>query len=216
MRSKLLKAALIPLLFLTLATFPGCAWEDGGDNKDDGSDGQDAFDAGYDEGPVYPPGPYGNDYGDTVANFTLQRCLCPGGPAQGVDFKLEEYLDAKAILISAHAGTCGICKQQAQVMEDSFYQAYKDQGFKIVLAIISDSGGSDARQDVLDYCCSYKSSYSLTCMVAADPEMGVMRNYIQTGTPLNMLVDHRMVIRYKVEGYDPVTLRQNVVNLLDE
>jgi hypothetical protein len=216
MHSKLLKAALISLLCLTLPAFSGCAWENGGNNQGDGYDGQDALDAGIDEGPVYPPGPYGNDFGDTVANFVLQRCLCPGGPASGVDFKLEEYLGAKAILISAHAGDCSVCKVQAAAMENDFYQLYKDRGFKIVLAIISDSSGSDARQDVLDYCCRYKSTNMLTCMVAADPEMGVMRNYIRSGTPLNMLLDDRMVIRYKVEGYDPDSLLQNVVNLLDE
>lgn len=206
---------LIPILCLTLPLFPGCAWEEGGNHKD-GSDGQDAFDAGADEGPVYPPGPYGSDYGDTVANFTLVKCLCPGGPAQGVNFKLEEFLGAKAILISAHAGTCGICKTQAADMEDDFYQSYKDRGFKIALAVISDSTGSDARQDVLDYCCKYKSTYGMTFTVAGDPELDVMRDYIRSGTPLNMLLDDKMVIRYKVEGYDPDTIRNNVVALLDE
>lgn len=216
MYSTILNAAVISLLCLSLPSFSGCAWEEGTNNQDDGNDGQDALDAGPDEGPVYPPGPYGNDYGDTVANFTLQRCLCPGGPAQGVDFKLGDYLGAKAILISAHAGTCGICKEQATAMERDFYLPYKDRGFKIVLVIVSDSNGNDARQDVLDYCCNYKSTYGLTCMVAADPEFGVMRNYIQSGTPMNMLLDDRMVIRYKIEGYDPDSLLQNVVNLLDE
>jgi len=215
MQSKLLMAALIPVLCLIVAVFPGCAWEEEG-NQEDGSDGLDAFDAGTDEGPAYPPGPYGNEYGDTVANFTLVKCLCPGGPAQGVNFKLGEYLGAKAILVSAHAGTCGICKQQASLMESDFYQPYKDRGFKIVLAVVSDASGSDARQDVLDYCCKYKSTWGLTFMVAADPEMDVMRDYIRSGTPLNMLLDDKMVIRYKVEGYDPDTLLQNVVNLLDE
>lgn len=216
MRSKLLKATLVSLLCLTLPAFSGCAWEEGGNHQDDGNDGQDAFDAGIDEGPVYPPGPYGNNYGDTVANFTLQKCLCPGGPAQGVDFKLGEYLGAKAILVTAHAGDCDVCKFQALTMENDFYQAFKDRGFKIVVAIISDAGGSDARQNVLDHCCHYKSYYHLTCMVAGDPETGVMRNYIRSGTPMNMLLDEKMVIRYKVEGYDPNELRQNVISLLDE
>jgi hypothetical protein len=217
MYSKLLKAALISLLCLTLPAFTGCAWEDGGDNgEDDGTDGEDAFDAGIDEGPVYPPGPYGSEFGDTVANFTLYQCLCPGGPAQGKAFELKEFLGAKAILITAHSGTCTYCKQQAGTMEAGLNVPYRDRGLKIVLTLIGDDHGSGDRQDVLDYCCDYKSIYNLNFMVTADPDVGVMRDYIVEGTPLNILLDDEMVIRYKVEAHLPDTLEGNVEALLNE
>jgi peroxiredoxin len=215
MRSKVLQATLISLLCLAVSAFSGCAWEDGTNHQDDGSDGQDASDAGTDEGPLYPPGPYGYDFGDTVENFMVSKCVCPGGPAQGKDFKLEEFLGAKAILVSVHAGNCLYCTQQASTMESGLWQPYKNSDFKILLVLVSGSGGITDRQEVLDYCCDYQDQYGLTFVVAADPGGSVMYNYLR-GTPLNMLLDNEMVIRYKVEGILPDTLEGNVEALLNE
>lgn len=216
MRSKLLQAALVSLLGLTLPAFSGCAWEDGNNHQDDdGSDG-DAFDAGSDLGPHYPPGPYGSDFGDTVANFKVYKCLCPGGPAQGKEVEMEEFLGAKAILVTAHSGTCRYCKEQASTMESGLWQPYRNRGFKILLVLIGDASGGTSRQEVLDYCCQYQQDYGLTFTVAGDPEVAVMRDYIESGTPLNMLLDDEMVIRYKVEANIPDTLAGNVEALLDE
>jgi peroxiredoxin len=216
MRRKVLEATMISLLCLAVSAFSGCAWEDGTNHQDDGSDGEDAFDAGTDEGLLYPPGPYGYDFGDTVENFKVSKVLCPGGPPQGKDFKLEEFLGAKAILVSVHAGNCGYCTQQASTMESGLWQPYKNRDFKILLVLTSDSGGGTDRQAVLDYCCKYQDDYGLTFTVAADPGGNVMHDYIESGTPLNMLLDDEMVIRYKVEGILPDTLEGNVEALLNE
>jgi glutathione peroxidase-family protein len=215
MRSKVLQATLISLLCLAVSAFSGCAWENGTNHQNDGSDGQDAFDAGIDEGPFYPPGPYGNEFGDTVANFMVYKCLCPGGPAQGKEFKLEEFLGSKAILVTAHSGNCPYCSQQASTMESGLWEPYKTRGFKILLVLISDEHGNSDLQSVLDYCCAYQQQYGLTFTVAADPNADVMYDYLR-GTPLNMLLDDEMVIRYKVEGNLPDTLAGNVEALLDE
>lgn len=206
--------AFISLLCLVFIAVPGCAWESGTNHQEDASDG-DALDAGIDEGPVYPPGPYGTDFLDTVENFSVLKCLCPGGPAQGKDFSMDEFLGAKAILVSVHAGTCTYCKQQASTMENGLYAPYKTRGLKILLVLVADDHGSTDRQAVLDYCCQYQQQYGLTFIVAADPDY-VTGDYIVSGTPLNMLLDDDFVIRYKVEANIPDTLEGNVEALLDE
>jgi peroxiredoxin len=214
---KAVQTALISLLCLVFLAVPGCAWEGGTNQQEDAGDGGgDAFDAGTDEGPVYPPGPYGTDFQDTVENFTVLECLCPGGPAQGKNLSMEDFLGAKATLVTVHSGTCTYCKQQASTMEDGLYAPYKDRGFKILLVLVGDDRGNTDRQSVLDYCCEYAEQYNTTFAVAADPEVEVMRNYIVQGTPLNMLLDDEFVIRYKVEANLPETLEGNVEALLGE
>jgi peroxiredoxin len=213
---KAIQTALISLMCISLLAVPGCAWESSTNHQEDANDG-DARDAGngIDEGPVYPPGPYGTDYLDTVENFTVLKCLCPGGPAQGRDFELADFLGAKAVLITSHSGNCPHCRAQAGTMEDGLYQPYKNQGLKIMLVLISDEYGNDDRQSVLDFCCDYQRDYGLTFIVAADPEAQVMRYYL-SATPMNMLLDDDMVIRYKVEGNLPDPLEGNVEALLNE
>ena len=137
MLPKLLNAILISLLCLALPVFTGCAWEGGTNQQDDGSDGEDdAYDAGQDEGPVYPPGPYGSEFGDTVENFEVLKVRCPGGPGQGQPFLLEEFLGSKAILITMHSGNCTFCRQQAATMENDL-APYRARGLKILLILIS-------------------------------------------------------------------------------
>ena len=71
-------AAVISLLWLSVLAVPGCAWETNTNHDDDGDSGVgDARDAGgTDQGPVYPPGPYGIWVGDTVRNFKQMKCIC--------------------------------------------------------------------------------------------------------------------------------------------
>jgi glutathione peroxidase-family protein len=211
---KAAQAARIYLACLLVASSPGCAWESGTPHQDDGGDA-DARDAGTDEGPFYPPGPYGTDYLDTVENFTVLRSLCPGGPAQGRELELADLLGSKAILVTAHSGHCPHCRSQASTMETELYQPYRSQGFKILLVLIDDESGNDDRQSILDFCCEYQQTYGMTFVVAADPEAQVMRKYL-AATPMNMLLDDEMVIRYKVEGNLPDPLKGNVEALLNE
>ena len=206
---------LISLLCLVFVVVPGCAWESGTNHQEDAGDG-DAHDAGgIDEGPFYPPGPYGTQYNDTVENFMVEEVRCPGGPAQGKPFHLEDFLGSKAILISVHSGTCTYCKQQAFTMESDL-ASYRTRGLKVLLILIGDDRGSSERQDLLDYSCTYRNQYGLTFPVAADPDVVVGRVLVDEGTPLNMLLDADMVVRYRVEALMPDTLEGNIDALLDE
>jgi hypothetical protein len=192
----------------------GCAWQDTGNEVDSGWDG--FVNGDLDDG--YPPGPYGVNIGNTMANIRVYKCLCSStGAGQGRSLDLDEYLGNKAVLISAHDANCTFCKQQVARMEPDFYDKYHEQGFDILLILFRDKNGNSHLQAVMDFCCEYKEDYGLdTFNVAGDPDMEVMRDYIREGTPLNILVDDEMTIRYRQEGYDPGLLTQNVEKLLEE
>lgn len=188
----------------------GCAWESGGNDTDGGD--QDGNNENY------PPPPYGTDYNDTIENFRVDEVLCGGGSAQSRAIYAANFMDAKATLVSVHAGWCTVCKSQAAGMEN-LYQTYKDRGFRILLILFEDENGGSDKQTLMDYTCTYRDLYGMTFTLAVDPGAEVIGQYFrptQAGTPLNMLLDQDMVIRYKVEGVIPDVLEGNIEALLSE
>jgi len=69
---------------------------------------------------------------------------------------------------------------------------------------------------VIDYCCVYQNDYNMTFVVAADPGAEVTGEYMRSGTPLNMVLDDEMVIRYREEGYNIDMIRASVEKVLAE
>jgi peroxiredoxin len=205
----------IATVFTATMVFTGCAWETGSNDHDAGEEDAQVTRDAADEGPQYPPGPYGTDYGDTLGDFTVLECLCPGGPAQGKEFRISEFLGAKAILVTVHTGTCHYCKIQASTMEADL-APYRQRGLEVLAILFGDDAGRNGRQEVLDYCCEYRQTYNMTFKVTADPDALVSQTLITEGTPLNILLDDEMVIRYKVEALVPETLEGNINALLDE
>ncbi len=207
----MLRSIMLSLLVVLPASVSGCAWESGGPGSDAGD--QDGNNANY------PPPPYGANYGDTVENFRLEEVLCGGEAARGRAIYAANFMDAKATLVTVHAGWCSVCKSQAATMEDGFYQKYKDQGFRILLVMFEDDQGGSEEQTLMDYTCTYREHYHITFTLAVDPGAAVMGQFFrptQAGTPLNMLLDRDMVIRYKVEGVIPDVLEGNIEALLSE
>lgn len=197
-------------LGLLLAT-NGCAWESSNNEPD--ANQADGSDVGY------PPPPYGTEYGDTVEDFRVDEVLCGAGTYNHRALYASDYLGNPATLFSVHAGWCTFCKQQATTMEESLYQPYKDQGLKIVLVIFEDEQRNSDFQTLLEYACSYRERYGMTFTIAIDPGAQVMGRFFRPnegGTPLNMLLDRDMVIRYKLEGLIPDTLEGNIESLLNE
>ncbi|NMB75769.1 MAG: TlpA family protein disulfide reductase [Myxococcales bacterium] len=134
---------------------------------------------------------------------------------------MERFLGAKAVLVTVHAGWCTYCKQQAATMEDGLWQKYKDQGLQMLLISFQDEQGSSDRQKLLDYCCKNKADFHMTFTQSIDPNAAVTDQFFrptEAGTPLNMLLDRRMRIRYKVEGVIPQSyiLEGNIEGLLSE
>ena len=82
--------------------FAGCAWEDSQGNNDSGPDDDGTIIT--DDGTGYPPGPYGMNFGDTVANFTVSKVLCSGDLGQGRSWSMDKYLGNKGMLVTVHAG----------------------------------------------------------------------------------------------------------------
>jgi thiol-disulfide isomerase/thioredoxin len=207
------KAFLLTLLAISCFTLvvSGCEW--GGGNTED--------DAGIHDGTDddYPPPPYGTQYGEVVENFRVQETLCTAGTGMGRAIYMKDFLDAKATLVSVHAGWCGPCKTQAQTMEEDVYQVYKDRGLKILLLLYQTDTQSEDEQELLDYTCEYKEEHGMTFVVGIDPGAEVTSQYFrptEAGTPLNMLLDQEMVIRYKVEGVIPDVLEGNIEAILSE
>ena len=199
--------ALAALTFLCISS---CSWESGGGNDAGNFDGDNG---------EYPPPPYGVNYNETAQNFRVEQTLCIEGGARGAAIYASDFLDAKATLVSVHAGWCGPCKTQAATMEDNLYQEYKDQGLRILLILFEDDERNSEHQALLDYTCTYRDRYGMTFTLAIDPGANVMGQFFrptEAGTPLNMLLDDEMVIRYKVEGTIPNVLEGNIEALLSE
>ncbi len=166
---------------------------------------------------VYPPGPYGTNYNYIMENICLEKCVCSGGSVTAESFCLEEFLDKRAILFTVHAGWCPVCNQMAAQLESGLYQTYKDQGFEIILVHIEDDSRSDDRNDMLNFCCEETSQRGYTFTVAIDPAAQKTAKYFtQGGVPLSLLLDHRMKIRYKLEGLPGDNLEWVLQQILSE
>ncbi len=207
-----MRRSLAPILALMLACcFAACAFES--DIPDSGpGDGS----GGGDSGPEYPPPPYGTEYGDTAENFTVQRVSCQGDTGRGREWKLAEYLGAKAVLITVHAGWCTFCKQQASRMQAEL-EPYLGNGLEVMLLLTEDPSGSSQVQRLLDYACSYRQQYGFSFPIGIDPGGAATGQYFD-GLPLNMLLDRDMFIRYRLPGELPDSniLIGNIEGLLDE
>jgi hypothetical protein len=164
----------------------------------------------------YPPGPYGTEVGDTVANFYVEECLCSGDDLTGSrKVWAEEFVEAKLTMLISTAGTCSECKVQAAILEEQFYGVYKGRGLRILYILFMDDQGNGSRDPLLDYCCRYKNQFKMTFTVAADPGDWAMGKY-HTGIPLTMLLDGNMQIKFKEDGIVPSStkLKQSIEDLL--
>ncbi|HOX43408.1 MAG TPA: redoxin domain-containing protein [Myxococcota bacterium] len=219
-------------LAITLALAgPGCTF---GDTNTPEDGGVDAPDAATDDGDsaqadnaepeplVYPPGPYGTHLDETVANLAMEEAICDGDQNTGTrPWKLEDFLGAGAVMISVHAGWCSVCKTQSESLMADVVNPYDDQGLKIAMVIFEDASHASDRASLLAYVCGYKSHYGFNFPMLIDPDVEVMAPYFrptEAGTPLNMLLDRDMVIRYKVEGLIPDSrvIQGNIEALLSE
>jgi thiol-disulfide isomerase/thioredoxin len=196
---------------LGLLALAGCAWESGGTDDDGGGD----------HGINYPPGPYGTGVDDTMDDLRVWEAICTtGSHGLGKAVYLSDLLGSNAIQIAVHAGWCGPCMTQAPTMEP-LYQEYKGDGLKVLLIAFQDADFSSAEQDVIDWACDHRNKYGMTFMVTVDPGASVTDKYFRPevgGTPLNMLLDHNMKIRFKMEGLAPESqiIQGNIEGILCE
>jgi thiol-disulfide isomerase/thioredoxin len=202
---------------------PGCTFGEEGGKKDAGQDAQDAQDAedgahdgdgGGEEIREYPPGPYGTQYDQTSENLAMELLDCDASPPTSRPWRLAEFLDGKATMLTVHAGWCTYCKQQAATMEADLQTPYGPRGLRLAIVMFEDASNPPRadRQSLIEYTCSYRARYGLSFPLLIDPSdnpnqvaptMGQFFRPTQAGTPLNMLLNRNMVIKYKVEGLIP-------------
>jgi peroxiredoxin len=132
--------------------------------------------------PTTPTPPsYGSKVGDTAADFSARD-------QNGQTVKLYQYY-GKVVLINFSADWCGPCRNEAGHIERLF-QDYKGQGFQILTILISGSPATWANQ------------YQLTFPVLDDNSETLWKIYGEGYVPLNIVLDRKMIIRYKEAGYD--------------
>jgi len=202
--------SLIISIYCINALILGCAVESGNNSEDGGNK-----DIVGSDNSSYPPPPYGTQVGATIENLSLEECICSGEQPEGRKIALSDFLGTQALLITVHSGWCENCETQALGMESNVYQAYKSQGFEILLVIFQDKDYNSGREILLNYCCKeYKEKFGMTFNLAIDPGGAKMVDTYFSKPPLNMLVDQQMVIQYKSESYSPDELDVSIKNLL--
>ena len=151
----------------------------------------------------YPEGPYGTQFGDTIANLCFESGAC--GQA-GTIICLDEFIGKPATLIAVHTGWCPGCREQTAGAE-AMYQTYKPDGFELLQTLYEDDQELGSRAALLSFACDEITDLGLTFAVGIDPGGDTMVPFFDEGyIPMNILIDENMVIQYKVEAYDPATL----------
>ena len=163
-----------------------------------------------DEGMDYPPGPYGSEIGDVMADWTLYDC-------DGKEVSLSDYYgQAAAVLINSSAGWCTYCRRETPKLEE-WYKEYADDGLVILQALFENNAAKAADAA---FCASWRDQYELTYPVLVDPEKIFSDYYLvpgqTSGTPLSVVLDDEMKIRFKHEGDISDSILERIIDLLAE
>ena len=114
------------------------------------------------------------------------------------------------VLIDMSAMWCGPCQVEASKAE-ALYQQYRNQGFQILTVLIADENDDPCDQADLQ---RWANTYGLTFPVLNDADGSVWDTYGEGYIPLNIILDQRLVIRYKDSGYNETTIRNWINSLL--
>ena len=143
--------------------------------------------------PSPPPPSSGSKVGDTAADFSAKD-------QNGNNVTLYQY-SGKVILIDFSADWCGPCRDEAGHLE-ALFQNYKNRGFEIITLLISGSPADWANQ------------YKLTFPVLGDNNETLWSIYGEGYVPLNIILDRRMIIRYKQAGYNESSIISEIEKYL--
>lgn len=156
----------------------------------------------------YPPGPYGTEVGDRIADFALDDC--DGRPVRFGDL----LGSGRAVLVVVAAGWCSSCVKEARTLETAIHQAYCSRGVRTLQVLFEDATGNPAGGT---FCRDWRSSFGLTFPVVVDPSFLVRPWFggsVNGQTPLNLLVDREGVIRYRSVGPIPADLERRIDGLV--
>ena len=129
----------------------------------------------------YPPGPYGQDEDELLANLSFFD------PATDSQVHLSDLRGQgpKVLMITSSAGWCGACLQEAVVM-NAIEADWAPRGLDILYTLFQDWNGGEADEGFWTQWCDQTDP---TYRVVLDTDF-VLGNYFNPDSaPLNLLVD---------------------------
>ena len=163
---------------------------------------------------AYPPGPYGNLAGDTLANFTLSGYRLSPDQTDSTqlpwvsDISLEDFHanpGCKCLVISYSATWCGACQQEQGTLPG---EVARDPGLCVLDIHIEgpvNGSGRVTRADVDQWTQRYQQDYPV---VLGTPQQAQLWNgwgqNNTIGLPFNFIVQpDTMQVVDAIQGYDP-------------
>ena len=151
---------------------------------------------------VYPPGPYGVNVGDTVADLEFVN---PDATA----FRLGDvFADPhhRVLVVSTAAGWCSACVEEQPALQ-RLHEEWAGRGLYVLVAVFENAQYAPADGD---YAGTWKDAYGVDFGVVADPTFALSAYYPNGDTsasPLNMAIDvDTMTLQYLSLGVDQSSL----------
>jgi hypothetical protein len=172
-----------------------------------GSGGAPAGPSAASGGPTqcqYPAGPYGAAVGQVLPP-TLSWQGFPENASQQATVSITDYFDCDgskgihALLLITSATWCGVCQQEADVLEAETQGQLAALGARVVTLMIENASYQPATAATAQ---AWKDNFGLvSSAVVADPEIS-MATTPSFGTPLEVVVDPRtMKVVERQEGW---------------
>jgi peroxiredoxin len=188
----------------------------GGDSNGDGTDGgvdlapppECALTAPPDDW-VYPAGPYGDEIGETLENFTLDDC-------DGNEIDFGDVLGQSEItLVSIGSGWCDPCIEESETLDSEVFREFCPRGLQVVQILFEDELSRPATKL---FCSEWRERYTMSFPVVVDPLFvtGKYFETIESQTPINFLVTNTGEIVFKSLGTPAFDLPDRLDELLPE
>ncbi|MBI4512202.1 MAG: TlpA family protein disulfide reductase [Deltaproteobacteria bacterium] len=153
----------------------------------------------------YPIGPYGDQVGSRLEEFTLEDC--EGTPVAFGDILSE----AELVLVSVGAGWCQPCIEESATLEAKVHAPLCARGLRVIQVLFQDD---ESRPATKLFCREWRERFGLRFPVLVDPLFTMQRYFQAAQTPLNLLVDRSGIIRYRATGTAPADLPERISELL--
>jgi hypothetical protein len=143
----------------------------------------------------FPPGPYGTEVGDIMANHVFTDC-------DGNEVKLSDlYGKYKAYWFYAGGGSCLTTTAYINPVANRMYEAYADEGLMAMFIYAQSYDMISA--PTLDECNMYKEGQHLEFPVVIDNNWETMGQYgsFGDGTPISIFLDSEFRIANKIFGW---------------
>ncbi len=191
-----MRLVLICLLFAALLAAVGCGhvWERYDGEDPEGDDALADDDADDDDG---------DDDGEKIQNFTWTT-------VDDEDLVLYDY-EGYVIALNVGAGWCPECRVETPVLEDAFWNAYKDEDFVVIQLLTEDSSGNEAD---IEFAAQWRDEYGISFPLCIDPDWSLEPYFLKNSLPFTMLVDRELIIRERFHGFDEDIFKALVEDLL--